>query len=274
MHSMVARTHIRAVLDGRRDLTPTSYIADFRLLQPMARPDPGQFVMIRPEHGDTPFWGRPYSVAGFESDERGGRLELMIKVVGAGTALWRDLPLGCGARVVGPLGNGFKLDPPPRTAALVAGGIGLPPLLFALPRLGAAGARCDLFSGAVSAQELLEPERCARAATATGGRFVATTDDGSAGEPGLVTEALARSLDGGAAYDLVMACGPTPMLRAVGELCERHGLEAQLAMEERMGCGMGVCLGCTVHHRDGSNLRLCREGPVLNARDIQWEAPC
>jgi len=271
---MIARTHLRAVLDGRRDLTSSSYVVRFRLLQPMAPPDPGQFVMIRPEYGDSPFWGRPYSVAGFGVDDDEFRLELMIKVVGPGTALWRNLPLGSGALIVGPLGRGFRLEPPPRTAALVAGGIGLPPLLFALPRLGAGGSRCDLYAGATTAAELLEAEPCEKAATATGGRLITTTDDGSAGEGGLITEALERRLDGGTRYDLVLACGPTPMLRAVAELCERRNLEAQLAMEERMGCGMGVCLGCTVHRRDGSNLRLCREGPVLDAREIAWEAPC
>ncbi len=238
----------------------------------MPRPVPGQFVMVESAGGGLPFWRRAFSVAGFGAGEESCWLDLMIREVGPGTAFWRGVPEGTGTRVLGPLGNGFPLEEPPRSVALVAGGIGLPPLLYAARELAGAGTRCDLFVGAATAEELIDPEGCARVAADTGGVLVPCTDDGTAGEAGLVTGAVERRLRDGAAWSELWACGPNPMLRAVAELGRAYGLPALLAMEERMACGLGVCLGCVVPTPDGGHLRVCTEGPVLRGDAVDWEA--
>ncbi len=271
---MVARIDVAAVLESRSRLTPTCYVARFRLPRGMPRPAPGQFVMVRPAQGEPPFWRRAYSVAGFSEDGAGALLELMVKVVGPGTALWLELPLGTRALLLGPLGNGFRLEPAAARVALVAGGIGLPPVRFAIPRLAANRSRCDLYLGALTAAEVLDPEGCRRDLATVDGELVVATDDGTAGEAGRVTEVFERHLEGGVDYDLVLGCGPMPMLRALAAVTARRGLPAQLALEERMGCGVGVCLGCIVPTADGSHVRLCTEGPVLDAAAVDWEVVC
>lgn len=271
---MVTRSDLPATLADRSRLTPTCYSVRFAFDTAIPPGVPGQFVMLRPERGDRPFWGRAYSIAGLDSGGDRPTLELMIKTVGPGTALWERLPLGARARIVGPLGTGFSCTPSPQSVALVAGGIGLPPLLFAAHRLAATGTRCDLYLGATTAAELIDPERCRTAVEATGGELVPVTDDGSAGEAGLVTEALDRRLDGSARYASIWACGPMPMLRSAALVGQKWGVPVRVALEERMACGVGVCLGCIVPTSDGGHVRVCSEGPVLDGSLIDWEAAC
>jgi len=269
---MVPRTDTTAFLIARRQMTPTTYAARFQLHGPFPTPRPGQFIMVSIPGQQRPFWRRAYSIAAHGTNAEGPWLELMIKIVGPGTAHWRSTPLGSRARILGPLGTGFPLEEARGTIAMVAGGIGLPPVLHAISELTPLGVRCDLYFGAATAMELIEPEACARSAAGTGGRFFACTDDGSAGEAGLVTEALRSRLNAGDTYDAIWACGPNPMLRALARLSAERGLSAWLSMEERMACGVGVCLGCVVPAAGGGHLRVCREGPVFPAATVDWEA--
>lgn len=269
---MVPRADRSAVLIARRQLTPGTYAVRFQLEGPFPAPRAGQFVMLAIEGSDLPFWRRAYSIAGFGEGIDGPWLELMIKIVGAGTAHWRTAPMESRARILGPLGRGFPVEEATGSIAMVAGGIGLPPLLHAISELTQRGVRCDLYLGASTAAELIEPESCARAVAETGGRFFACTDDGSAGEGGLVTEVLGRHLDSGEAYEAIWACGPNPMLRALARLSAKRGVPAWLSMEERMACGVGVCLGCIAPAPGGEHVRVCTEGPVLPAAAIDWEA--
>jgi len=268
---MVTRTDRTAFLAARRQLTPSTYAVRFQLEDPFPRPGPGQFIMVEIPGFARPFWRRAYSIAAFGKSGDGPWMELMIKIVGPGTAHWRTTPLGSPARILGPLGNGFPVEQARGSIALVAGGIGLPPLLHAISELTPGGVRCDLYLGAVTATELIEPEGCARASAETGGRFFPCTDDGSAGETGLVTTALERRLEAGESYDALWACGPNAMLRALSLLSVERGIPAWLSMEERMACGVGVCLGCVVPTPDGGHLRVCREGPVFPSDAIDWE---
>ncbi len=262
---MVPRRDVTARLLRRRELSPTTYSATFQVDAPLPHPRPGQFVMLGAPGMERPFWRRAFSIASLADDE----LEVMVRVVGPGTAYWRRAPEGTPATVLGPLGNGFSIDPGGGRIALVAGGIGLPPLLLAAQEAARAGRPADLYLGAATSSEVLDRDRCRAAAAAAGGTLVITTDDGSEGEPGLVTEALERRLH---AYDLVLACGPLPMLRAVARLAERNGIPAELAMEERMACGVGVCLGCIVPRAGGGHARVCADGPVFGAGELDWEA--
>jgi len=264
---MVPRRDLSARLVRRRELSPTAYSVTFALDGTFPPPEAGQFVMLDTPGRERPFWRRAFSPASF----RDGELELMIREVGPGTAYWRTAPPGTPARVLGPLGRGFGIGPGGGRIAAVAGGIGLPPLLMALEEAARHGRRADLLQGAATADELLEPERCAAAARMAGGEFVAATDDGTAGEEGLVTEALERRLDV-RGYGLVLACGPLPMLRALARICGERRIEGRFAMEERMACGVGVCLGCVVPRAGGGHARVCADGPVFGAQDLDWEA--
>jgi len=218
--------------------------------------------------GFDPLLRRAFSFGGVV---RGGGLtevELMIKEVGRGTTLLRRSVVGAELHLLAPLGNGFTLVTGDNPLALVAGGIGLPPVLFAAEVLAARGVPFDLYLGAASAAELLEVERCASAAATVGGELVLATDDGSRGEKGFITDVLYRRLEGGRAYTRALACGPNPMLSAMAKLGRRRGLEVELSLEEAMACGVGVCLGCVVELADGRVVPSCKEGPVFAAQRL------
>jgi dihydroorotate dehydrogenase electron transfer subunit len=220
--------------------------------------------MLRCGPGLDPLLRRAFSLAGVRQTGEGWLCEMHIKEVGKGTALLRRLAPGVETSLLAPLGHGFTLDcPPQRRLALVAGGIGLPPVLFAAEVLAARAVPFDLFFGAATAAEVYEVERLAAAVAVVGGELVLCTDDGSRGEPGFVTQALERRLVAGRPYERALGCGPGPMLRALGRLASARGLDAELSLEEPMACGVGVCLGCVVELDDGRLVPSCKEGPVF-----------
>ncbi|HVN75575.1 MAG TPA: dihydroorotate dehydrogenase electron transfer subunit [Thermoanaerobaculaceae bacterium] len=260
---MIARRDLAVTVAERAELSPTCFRLVLETADEVAAV-PGQFGMLACGGGLDPLLRRALSIAGVS--RRGGvaRVELMVKQVGPGTAALHALPTGTSLRFLAPLGNGFTLTPVEGARlGLVAGGIGLPPLLFAAERLASRNVAFDLLLGAATAAELLELDRCRAAVAAAGGELVVTTDDASAGEPGFVTTALERRLDGGRRYGRVLACGPNPMLAEVTRLARERGLAAELSLEEPMACGVGVCLGCVVETEDGRYVATCKEGPVF-----------
>lgn len=265
---MIARRDDLVRVASRRELSPTCFRLELETPSPVEAV-PGQFGMLAVADGFDPLLRRAFSLAGARRGGAGSVLELMVKRVGRGTGLLQETPVGAMVRFLAPLGNGFTLAAPGGPPlALVAGGIGLPPVLFAAEQLAARGARFDLFLGAATAAELLEVERCRAAAGATGGEFVLATDDGSRGEAGFVTAALERRLDAGRTYPRILSCGPTPMLAALTRLSRERGLPAELSLEQPMACGVGVCLGCVVELADGTYVPTCKEGPVFTAERL------
>jgi dihydroorotate dehydrogenase electron transfer subunit len=259
---MIARRDFTTRLVSRNELSPTCFRIELETAQPVAAA-PGQFGMLACGDGLDPLLRRPFSIGGVRPAGAGSAVELLVKEVGKGTALLRRLALGSELRFLAPLGNSFTLAAA-TPLALVAGGIGLPPILFAAERLAALGNRFDLFLGAATAAELLVLDRCAAAAHAAGGELVVTTDDGSRGEAGFVTAALGRRLAAGRSYGRALACGPTPMLAALTALARDSGMECELSLEEPMACGVGVCLSCVVDLADGHRVPSCKEGPVFS----------
>jgi dihydroorotate dehydrogenase electron transfer subunit len=226
-------------------------------------PRPGQFYMLAADErwggGDDerPFLPRAFSVL----RAREGRLEFMLEDVGPGTARLCELRPGDGLWVTGPLGLGFSAPADGRRALLCGGGVGAAPLAIWQDELLAAGRPAPALLGFRDA------------AHAEGAALLANprvaTDDGSAGEHhGLVTDLLAADLDADP-HATVYACGPPPMLEAVRALCAARGVPAQLALEAGMACGFGACFGCVVPIRDGGYVRLCVDGPVLDAGMLQ-----
>jgi NAD(P)H-flavin reductase len=228
-------------------------------------PDPGQFYMLAAAErwgggaDERPFLPRAFSVL----RARPAELEFMLEDVGPGTRRLCELRPGEGLWITGPLGNGFQPPPDRRRAILCGGGVGTAPLgiwqdaLTGLdvPHVALVGFRDGAHSR--GAELLREP--------------VIATDDGSAGHHGFVTELLAAELAADA-HAVVYSCGPPAMLEAVRALCAERDVPAQLALESGMACGFGACYGCVVPLRAGGYVRLCVDGPVLDA-DLLAEVP-
>ncbi len=228
--------------------------------------EPGQFVMLRPLRFSEPLLPRPFSIHRL----RGNRLEVLIKVVGRGTDLLSSLRKGDPVELRGPLGRGFRFRPD-QNLVLVAGGIGVAPLLFVAETWGRwskpSKKSLTVFLGARSEKELL----CLSDFQRTGGRVLVTTEDGSLGEKGRVTELLRKKLNPSAADQVLLVCGPPPMLKAVRDWAVSLGLPCQLSLETHMACGLGACLGCVTACRRGSRLsyvNVCQEGPVFDAAEV------
>jgi len=242
--------------------------------------------------GTEPLLRRPFSLAADRRSGEGVELDIIYRTIGTGTRWLGEVEAGAELSVLGPLGNSFAIREGPTRAAVVGGGVGIPPMLHLAEALAAAGKTVVAFSGARSANllplTLAGPDaprkdaaasRCVAEFTDRGAESVVATDDGSVGVKGFVDQPLGRWMDktGIGGEDLVVcACGPEPMMRAVGELCIARGVECQLALERHMACGMGTCQSCVVKIRAdnerGWEFKLCcTDGPVFDARDIVWE---
>jgi dihydroorotate dehydrogenase electron transfer subunit len=219
--------------------------------------EPGQFVMVRGDWGAHPVLARAFSLV--ESGEVGA---ILVRVVGQGTALLGALEVGDPLAVLGPRGRGFSAPDRQRPVVLVAGGIGVAPLIFLAERLAASGLRAQLLFGARRADDLPLRERIAAAADLT-----VTTEDGSLGERGLVTAPLERIL-GREGRAQLFACGPEPMLEAVARLAVAAGAPCEVALESPMACGMGTCKGCAVLAADRDYRYVCSDGPVFESTEI------
>ncbi len=233
-----------------------------------AVPTAGQFAMIAAAER----WGggadeRPYLPRAFSILRvREGEWQFMLEDVGPGTRRLSELRAGEGLLALGPLGNGFRRVPD-APALLVGGGVGTAPLAILQDELDGQGAPVTALLGFRDAEHARGAELLHDAQLAT--------DDGSAGHHGLVTDLLAAELDRAAepgaapTPPVVYACGPPPMLEAVRAMCEQRGVGAQLALEAGMACGYGACFGCAVPRRSGGYARVCLDGPVLDASELE-----
>jgi dihydroorotate dehydrogenase electron transfer subunit len=227
---------------------------------------PGQFVhLLATEDHSFPL-RRPFSL--WRVDCPSGTFEIVFDVVGAGTRALAGLGPHDVVDALGPLGRVF--DPPeaPAGCVLVGGGYGTAPLFFLATELRARGCRVDVVIGAATAGRLLD----ATAAERLGHSLTVTTDDGSAGWRGLVTDPLPELLAGNGA-ERVYACGPMPMLAAVSRVAAAAGVPCQVAVEEQMACGTGICFSCVVPVGPGTPTRMarsCLEGPVFDGAAIAW----
>lgn len=228
---------------------------------------PGQFVHVLVPHLGESILRRPFSV--FRADE--DRLAILYKGVGRGTRTLAYLRRGETLSLIGPLGRGYPALSPGNIPVLVAGGYGMAALyLFAreCPVKGVA-----FFGGRKSADIL-----CVKEFEALGWRVVITTEDGSLGNQGKITEALdpwIASLAPGQRPEFFV-CGPSGMLKAIALRALKHQWPAWTSVDNNMGCGVGACLTCVLKVHDASSsgwtwARACREGPVFNAREIVWE---
>lgn len=231
-----------------------------RLAVPWASFDPGQFVMFEMPGGAV-FLRRPFGIVALE----GGAAEICYKVVGPGTRALSRAQAKSPVRLLGPCGRGFNVSPKIKTAVLVAGGYGIGPLYGLAVRLRASKMPVAVYYGGKDAGHLLYLQGMEK----IGAKLFLTTEDGSAGEKGMVTDRLAREI-GGIDTPAVFACGPHGLLAATAKLGLVRGIPTQVSMETYMACGIGVCQGCVCKDKDGRYVRTCREGPVFDAKELAW----
>lgn len=223
---------------------------------------PGQFISVYTQDKSA-LLPRPISIC--ETDTANDRLRIVYRVAGKGTAEFSRYKTGHRVDILGTLGNGFPLEKAEgKRLFLMGGGIGIPPML-AVARAVRGAASVDVIVG-YRDKELFLAEDLAKYAPVH-----IATEDGSAGTKGNVMNVIEEEK---LEADVIFACGPMPMLRAIKQYAAQKGIEAYISLEERMACGVGACLGCVVrtrqvdHHSHVNNARICTDGPVYAAEDV------
>ncbi len=222
---------------------------------------PGQFISVYSNDSGR-MLPRPISIC--ETDKEKHAIRIVYRIAGKGTEEFSSYQKGDKIDILGPLGNGFPLDrcKKGRKIFLIGGGIGIPPMVQLAKE---AEGEVQVIAGYRSERFLTEE-------LGQNGTLYVATEDGSAGTKGTVLDCIREN---GLTADVICACGPTPMLRAVKEYAKEQGIECWISMEERMACGIGACLACVCRskevddHSRVHNKRICKEGPVFNAEDIE-----
>ncbi|MBP2674135.1 MAG: pyrK [Deltaproteobacteria bacterium] len=236
---------------------------------------PGQFAMVSGWPGNDPLLPRPLAIFRSTGTRAAGSVEFVYKVVGRGTALLSGLHEGDPLSITLPLGNGFRLDDPERTWWLVGGGVGFSTVFPAGVVLSEGKGDFEMFLGARTRDQL--PPREWIPGGNLPGRVHFCTDDGTAGFHGTVGAAVLERLDGLRTSErgrlTILSCGPKEMLKEISGAALSHGVPAQVSLENHMACGFGVCWGCVAEIREGDGTayrRVCKEGPVFDAREVVW----
>ena len=221
---------------------------------------PGQFVMVYPKDSST-ILPRPISIC----EVCGDSLRLVYRVQGKGTREFSLYKEGESVKVLGPIGNGFPVEEGRgKKSILIGGGIGVPPILELAKALK--GEDVTILAGYRNSDLFLDEDFRKQA------KLEIATEDGSVGVKGNVMDVIREK---NLSCDVIFACGPMPMLRAIKKYAEETGIKAYISLEERMACGVGACLGCvckTTHkdeHSHVNNARVCTEGPVFEAREVE-----
>lgn len=217
------------------------------LMEEKKKIKPGQFFMIKGWEAYDPFLPRPLSVANAKDNE----LTFLYEVKGKGTHIISKLSTGDTLDVLGPLGNGFTLEKN-KKIALISGGIGIAPMFYLLKSLEG---EVDFYAG--FRNNIYWMDKIEKHVT----NLFISTEDGSCGHKGFCIDQFDPQK-----YDLVLTCGPVPMMKSVLEICDGI-VPVQVSMESRMACGIGACLGCTIETANGMK-RVCKEGPVFEGKEV------
>lgn len=225
---------------------------------------PGQFITTKiKESGADPLLRIPLGIHRVSKKT----IRLLYKVVGEGTKLFAAKKKGEEVSILGPLGNGFKLEN--SEAIIVAGGHGVAPLYFLAEELIKKKKKVDFFVGAGTKDHIL----CVKELKKIGVKVHIATEDGTQGRKGYVTaliEDYLKRVTRRVLHATFYACGPKPMLLSVADIAKKWGLSAQISLDAYMACGFGACLGCAVRAKNGYKL-VCKDGPVFDAEEIVWD---
>ncbi|MCB6608145.1 dihydroorotate dehydrogenase electron transfer subunit [[Clostridium] symbiosum] len=252
----MAQVKETAVVYSQEELAPEIY-SMWITTEAAREARPGQFISVYSKDGSR-LLPRPISICEADADE--GRLRIVYRIAGAGTKEFSSFESGDSIDIMGPLGNGFPQEG--ENVFLIGGGIGIPPMLELAKNLN-----CEkqMVLGYRDENLFLKDEF-----EAYGEVFVAT-EDGSVGTKGNVLDAIREN---GLTADVMYACGPTPMLRALKQYAEEHNIRCYISLEEKMACGIGACLACVCqskevdHHSNVHNKRICKDGPVFLAQEV------
>lgn len=229
--------------------------------KPLPEMLPGQFVEVRVDNSPSTFLRRPISINNVDYDRNG--LWLLVAAVGDGTRQLQKLQKGDRLNCMLPLGNSFTMPTDSaQKVLLVGGGVGVAPLLYFGKRIKAMGGEPTFLLGARSAKDVLERELFEQV-----GRVFITTEDGSEGEKGFVTN---HSVLAQEHFDRISTCGPKPMMMAVARYAFKNDIECEVSLENKMACGVGACLCCVEKTVEG-NKCVCKEGPVMNIKKLTWQ---
>jgi dihydroorotate dehydrogenase electron transfer subunit len=220
---------------------------------------PGQFVQVRVDGSPETFLRRPISIHDVDSGRN--RYKMLIQVLGRGTETIYKLKKGDYLNVIHPLGNSFSMPDGEARILLVGGGCGIAPLLYLGKVLKTRGYIPDVLMGFRSSSRVLEIEEYSKI-----GEVFVTTEDGSMGEKGYVTD---HSVLSSVKYDRIYCCGPDSMMKAVAEYSLRNNIFCEVSLENLMACGFGICLCCIAETTRG-NLCTCTDGPVFNIKELKW----
>lgn len=243
-----------------RKISRDFFELSFTWARPAGEPLPGQFLTIRVSDSSTPLLRRPFAISNITGEDA----SIIYQKRGVSTEILSGKQPGDTIDVIAPLGKPFSLPPKGDRALLVAGGIGLGPILFLSSVLRKRGYESKFIFGCrtktlipeCESFDLEKPQIC--------------TDDGSAGFNGNVREYLESIKKKIASGTIIYCCGPGPMLRSCGEFASNEGLRCQVSVEQIMACGVGACMGCAVKVKGGSGyLRACKDGPVFNSTEIE-----
>ncbi|MGM9803657.1 MAG: dihydroorotate dehydrogenase electron transfer subunit [Muribaculaceae bacterium] len=225
---------------------------------PMPEMLPGQFVQIEVKGSKNTYLRRPISINFV--DYKHGRLWLLVRKAGEGTASIIDMKEGESLNLILPLGNGFTIYPSEKML-LIGGGVGVAPLLYLGKKAQEAGAEVEFLLGARSKNDLLELEEFKKYGTVH-----ISTEDGSLGEKGFVTQ---HSVLVNSKAQHISCCGPMPMMKAVAKIAADANIDCEVSLENVMACGLGACLCCVEDTIEG-NVCVCKEGPVFNIKRLKW----
>ena len=252
-----------APVTERRAVAENSWWLELESPEIAAASVPGQFLMVGYglENTGAPFLPRPVSVGWRSSD---GRIGLLLRAFGEGTRRMSRLRPGDEVLLLGPLGRPFRLEDARRTIC-VAGGVGLAPFVFLADEARRGGLEVELIYGERTGDRVFDISLLEELSS---GPVEVWTEDGSQGNEGLVLEGIDLAAD-----PLLLGCGPDPMLRALAAFARERDADLQVSVEEHMGCGVGTCQGCVVRSADGRWVKSCIEGPVFDARELDWSVP-
>lgn len=229
--------------------------------KPLPEMLPGQFVEVRVDNSPSTFLRRPISINNVDYDRN--ELWLLVAAVGDGTRQLQKLQKGDRLNCMLPLGNSFTMPTDSaQKVLLVGGGVGVAPLLYFGKRIKEMGGEPTFLLGARSAKDVLERELFEQV-----GRVLITTEDGSEGEKGFVTN---HSVLAQEHFDRISTCGPKPMMMAVARYAFKNDIECEVSLENKMACGVGACLCCVEKTVEG-NKCVCKEGPVMNIKKLTWQ---
>lgn len=221
---------------------------------------PGQFVNIHIAESPETFLRRPFSF--FEVDQKNGVFSVLVKAVGNGTRKLVQILPGDSINIMYPLGKGFTRPDRNENVLLVGGGVGIAPMIQLAQEAQRAGANVHILLGARSASDHVLLDRFEQYGT-----LYLTTNDGSLGDKGFVTDHPVFDSD---RFDRIYCCGPDPMMHAVARRAAQLSVECEVSLENTMACGYGVCLCCVTKTTDGHKC-VCTDGPVFNTNDLQWQ---